>query len=110
MGPVPPEHEVIFRNGDKLDCRKENLRVVNKQEARQVTAHAILRAGSDNASKAKKKRAPKTPEPASFAFGIMQHVVEATGNKPDEPRRPREGPEQAWMPQEGAKGYREAGQ
>jgi hypothetical protein len=22
MGPVPPEHEVIFRNGDKLDCRK----------------------------------------------------------------------------------------
>jgi hypothetical protein len=35
MSPVPPEHEVIFRNGDKLDCRKDNLRVVTKQEARQ---------------------------------------------------------------------------
>ena len=35
MGPVPPEHEVIFRNGDRLDCRRENLRLVSKQEARQ---------------------------------------------------------------------------
>ena len=35
MGPVPPEHEVIFRNGDRLDCRRENLRLVTKQEARQ---------------------------------------------------------------------------
>ncbi len=35
---------------------------------------------------AKKKRKPKTPDPASFAFGIMQHVVEATGDKPDEPK------------------------
>src|SRR5215467_14069297 len=35
MGLVPPEHEVIFRNGDRLDCRRENLRVVSKQEARQ---------------------------------------------------------------------------
>jgi hypothetical protein len=34
----------------------------------------------------KKKRKPKTPDPASFAFGVMQHVVEATGDKPDEPQ------------------------
>jgi hypothetical protein len=32
----PPDgHEVIFRNGDRLDCRRENLCVVTKQEARQ---------------------------------------------------------------------------
>jgi hypothetical protein len=35
---------------------------------------------------AKKKRKPKTPDPASFAFGVLQHVIEATGDKPDEPR------------------------
>ena len=31
----PPDHEVIFRNGDTLDCRCENLCVVTKKEARQ---------------------------------------------------------------------------
>ncbi len=32
----PPEGtEVVFRNGDTLDCRRENLRVVTKKEARQ---------------------------------------------------------------------------
>lgn len=35
---------------------------------------------------AKKQRKPKTPDPASFAFGVMQHVVEATGDTPDEPK------------------------
>jgi len=35
---------------------------------------------------AKKKRKPKTPDPASFAFGVLQHVIEATGDKPDEPK------------------------
>jgi hypothetical protein len=39
---------------------------------------------------AKKKRKPKTPDPAAFAFGVMQHVVEATGDKPDEPGRPQD--------------------
>ena len=34
----------------------------------------------------KKKRKPKTPDPASFAFGVMQHVIEATGDRPDEPK------------------------
>ena len=37
---------------------------------------------------AKKKREPKTPDPASFAFGVLQHVIEATGDKPDEPKTP----------------------
>ncbi len=31
----PPGTEVIFLNHDRLDCRKENLRVVTKEEARQ---------------------------------------------------------------------------
>jgi hypothetical protein len=35
---------------------------------------------------AKKTRKPKTPDPAAFAFGIMQHVIEATGDKVDEPK------------------------
>jgi hypothetical protein len=30
-----PGQEVIFLNHDRLDCRRENLRVVSKQEARQ---------------------------------------------------------------------------
>jgi hypothetical protein len=41
---------------------------------------------------AKKQRKPKTPDPASFAFGIMQHVVEATGDTPATPAPP---PDQA---------------
>jgi len=35
MAPVPPGHEVIFLNGDRLDCRRANLRVVTVKEARQ---------------------------------------------------------------------------
>jgi hypothetical protein len=37
---------------------------------------------------AKKKRKPKTPDPASFAFGVMQHVIGATGDVPEEPPPP----------------------
>ncbi len=33
--PAPPGHEVIFLNHDRLDCRRENLKVMTKQEARQ---------------------------------------------------------------------------
>lgn len=53
-----------------------------------MTALAILRIVPDNASMAKKKRKPKTPDPASFVFGVMQHVVEATGDMPDKPKPP----------------------
>jgi hypothetical protein len=35
VGPVSPGHEVIFRNGDKLDCRRQNLRIATIAEARQ---------------------------------------------------------------------------
>jgi hypothetical protein len=30
----PPEHEVIFENHDRLDCRRGNLKVVPKEEAK----------------------------------------------------------------------------
>ena len=35
VGQVPPGHEAIFLNFDRLDCRRENLRVVTKDQARQ---------------------------------------------------------------------------
>lgn len=44
----PPGHEVIFLNGDKLDCRRENLRVVTKKEARQ---HHGVRSDSESGIK-----------------------------------------------------------
>jgi len=34
---------------------------------------------------AKRRRKPKTPDPASFAFGVMQHVIGATEDTPAEP-------------------------
>jgi hypothetical protein len=49
VGPVPPKHEVIFRNGDKLDCRKENLRIATIAEARQH--HKNARSNSDSGIK-----------------------------------------------------------
>jgi hypothetical protein len=36
----------------------------------------------------KKRRKPKTPDPAAFAFGVMQHVIGATGDAPDAPPSP----------------------
>jgi hypothetical protein len=35
MGEVPEGCEVIFKNYDRLDCRRENLVIVTKEEARQ---------------------------------------------------------------------------
>jgi hypothetical protein len=49
MGQVPAGHEVIFRNGDRLDCRRENLRVVTKAEARQH--HLAARSNSQSGIK-----------------------------------------------------------
>lgn len=43
-----------------------------------------------NTSMAKKKRKPKTPDPASFAFGVMQLILETIGVKPDEPKLPQD--------------------
>ena len=53
-----------------------------------VPAAGCFSGSSLNPSMAKKKREPKTPDPASFAFGVLQHVMEATGDKPDEPKTP----------------------
>jgi hypothetical protein len=59
VGLVPPEHEVIFRNGDRLDCRRENLRVVSKQEARQH--HRRARSNSKSGIKGLRyNRRPRT--------------------------------------------------
>src|SRR5262249_20701869 len=38
--PAPEGFETIFLNHDTLDCRRENLRVVSKQEARQHHSRA----------------------------------------------------------------------
>jgi hypothetical protein len=44
----------------------------------------------------KKKRAPKLPDPAKFAFGVLQHVIEATGDTPEvPPKRQNEGKDPA---------------
>jgi hypothetical protein len=48
MAPVPPGHEVIFRNYDRLDCRRENLLIVNKEGARQ---HHRVRSDSQSGAK-----------------------------------------------------------
>jgi hypothetical protein len=37
-----------------------------------------------------KKRARKRADPAAFGFAVMQHVIEATGDKADEPARPQD--------------------
>src|SRR5262245_13266068 len=44
----PPDHEVIFLNHDRLDCRRENLRVVTKEEARR---HHRVRSDSQSGVK-----------------------------------------------------------
>ena len=38
----------------------------------------------------KKKRAKKRPDPATFGFAVMQHVVEASGDAPDAPVKPED--------------------
>jgi hypothetical protein len=45
----PTGYEVIFRNGDRLDCRRENLPVVTRQEARQH--HLRARSNSESGIK-----------------------------------------------------------
>ena len=46
--PAPKGCETIFRNHDRLDCRRENLRVVTKKEARQ---HHRVRSDSKTGAK-----------------------------------------------------------
>jgi hypothetical protein len=35
---------------------------------------------------AKRKRKPKTPDPAKFGFDVLQRVIEASGDQPDQPQ------------------------
>ena len=35
----------------------------------------------------KKKRAKKRPDPAKFGFDMMQRVIAATGDEPDQPKQ-----------------------
>jgi hypothetical protein len=46
--PAPLEHETIFLNHDRLDCRRSNLKVVTKEEARQ---HHRVRSDSKSGAK-----------------------------------------------------------
>ncbi len=39
---------------------------------------------------AKRRRKPKTPDPATFAFGVMQHVIGATGDTSAAPPSPQD--------------------
>lgn len=48
-GPVPAGYEVIFRNGDRLDCRRENLLVVSKRDA--IRHHQRARSDSQSGIK-----------------------------------------------------------
>ena len=73
MGPVPPEHEVIFRNGDRLDCRRENLRMVSKQEARQH--HQRARSNSKSGIKGiSYNRRPRTWSVDIYRDGQVRRV------------------------------------
>ena len=40
--PAPPDHEVIFLNHDRLDCRRENLKVVTKKKPGSTIAFAAI--------------------------------------------------------------------
>jgi hypothetical protein len=44
---------------------------------------------------AKKPRKRKRPDPAKFGFDVMQRVIEATGDTPDEPARNLKGKDPA---------------
>jgi hypothetical protein len=63
----PAGHEVIFRNGDRLDCRRENLLVVTKQEARQHH----LRARSNSQSGV--KGISYNPRPRTWSVDIYRN-------------------------------------
>jgi hypothetical protein len=69
----PADHEVIFRNGDTLDCRRENLRVVTKQEARQH--HLRARSNSQSGIKGiKYNRRPGTWSVDVYRDGQVKRV------------------------------------
>src|ERR1700730_848573 len=69
----PPDHEVIFRNGDTLDWRREHLRVVNNQDARQH--HLRARSNSQSGIKGiKYNRRPNTWSVDAYRDGQVRRV------------------------------------
>jgi hypothetical protein len=64
--PAPPGHEVIFLNHDRLDCRRANLKFVNKEEARQ---HHRVRRDSRTGIKGVKYN----PESDSWSAYVYRH-------------------------------------
>lgn len=69
---VPPGHEVIFLNHDGLDCRKENLRAVTKQEARQH--HRVRKDSKHGAKGIRYNRDTNTWSAYIYRSGNAQHV------------------------------------
>jgi hypothetical protein len=72
VGSVPDGHEVIFLNHDRLDCRKANLRVVTKLEARQ---HHRVRSDSKSGVKGVRHN-PETDTWSAYTYrhGHCYHV------------------------------------
>jgi hypothetical protein len=70
--PAPEGHEVIFLNHDRLDCRRENLKVVSKEEARQ---HHRVRRDSKSGIKGVRYN-PETETWSAFVYrgGRAYHV------------------------------------
>jgi hypothetical protein len=64
--PAPEGHETIFLNHDRLDCRRANLKVVTKEEARR---HHRVR--SDSKSGVKGVRL--NPESGSWSAYVYRH-------------------------------------
>jgi hypothetical protein len=87
MGDIPPKHEVIFLNYDRMDCRRENLRIVNKEEARR---HHRVRKDSKTGAKGVHFDAQKIVWTAALhrggrhihlgTFGTGREAVEAYEN------------------------------
>jgi hypothetical protein len=70
--PPPEGHEVIFLNHDRLDCRRDNLKIVSKEEARR---HHRVRRDSKSGIKGVRYN-PETETWSAFVYrgGRAYHV------------------------------------
>jgi hypothetical protein len=67
-----PGQEVVFLNHDSLDCRRENLRVVSKGEARQH--HRVRRDSKSGIKGVRYNNASSTWSTFVYRNGLCQHV------------------------------------
>jgi hypothetical protein len=67
-----PGQEVVFLNHDSLDCRRENLRVVSKGEARQH--HRVRRDSKSGIKGVRYNNASDTWSTFVYRNGLCQHV------------------------------------